>query len=74
MFKYDLNPQFPQATVCCYVGATALVHLRPGGPGLPNRGFKTKALHIQSSIRPGFEPMTSRLLQNIPCPLLRRPS
>ena len=34
-----LNPQSLQATVCCYVGAAALVHLRPGGPGLPNRGF-----------------------------------
>ena len=35
-----LKPQSPQATVCCKVGAAALVHLRPGGPGLPNRGFK----------------------------------
>ena len=36
----NLKPQSPQATVCCKVGAAALVHLRPGGPGLPNRGFK----------------------------------
>ena len=39
-----LNPQSPQATVCCYVGAAALVHFRPGGPGLPDRGFKSSVL------------------------------
>ena len=38
----SLKPQSPQATVCCKVGAAALVHLRPGGPGLPNRGFKSR--------------------------------
>ena len=37
---YVLKPQSPQATVCCKAGAAALVHLRPGGPGLPNTGFK----------------------------------
>ena len=36
----NLNLQSTQVTICCYVGAAALVHLRPGGPGLPNRGFK----------------------------------
>ena len=29
----------PQATVCCYVGAAAVVHFRPGRPGLLDRGF-----------------------------------
>ena len=42
VFYCSLKPQSPQATVCCKVGAAALVHLRPGGPGLPNRGFKKK--------------------------------
>ena len=37
---HGVNPQSPEATVCCSVGAAALVHLRPGGPGLPNWGFK----------------------------------
>ena len=35
-----LNPQTPQATVCCYVAAAALVHFRLGRPGPPARGFK----------------------------------
>ena len=35
----SLKPQSPQATVCCNVGAAALVHVRPGRPGLPARGF-----------------------------------
>ena len=39
MPRCHLNPQSPQATVCCYVSAAALVHFRPGGLGLPNRGF-----------------------------------
>ena len=38
--KIALNPQNPQATVSCYVGAAALVHFRPGRPGPPARGFK----------------------------------
>ena len=33
--KVRLTPQSPQATVCCYVGASAAVHFRPGRPGLP---------------------------------------
>ena len=40
-FALSLKPQSPQATVCCKVGAATLVHLRPGGLGLPNRGFKS---------------------------------
>ena len=36
-----LNSQSPQATVCCYVGAAALVHFRPGRPCLPARGSKS---------------------------------
>ena len=39
-FVNPLKPESPQAIVCCKVSAAALVHLRPGGPGLPNRGFK----------------------------------
>ena len=39
---FHLKPQSPQATVCCKVGAAALVHLRPGGPV-----FQTEALRTQ---------------------------
>ena len=35
-----LQPQTPQATVCCNVGAAALVHFRLGRPGPPARSFK----------------------------------
>ena len=39
-FHYNTcKPPNPQATVCCYVGAAALVHFRPGRPGLPAWGF-----------------------------------
>ena len=41
-FKPDLKPQTPQATVCCCVGAAALVPFRLGRPGPPARGFKLK--------------------------------
>ena len=37
--SYELNPQTPQATVCCYVGAAALVHFRSGRLGPQARGF-----------------------------------
>ena len=40
----SLNPQSPQASVCCHIGAAALVHFRPGEPGLPSRGFKIAAV------------------------------
>ena len=33
------KPQSPQATVCYYVGAAALVLFRPGRTGLPDRVF-----------------------------------
>ena len=46
----SLNPQSPQAIICLYVGAAALVHFRPGGPGLPNRGFKCNAEDMQCQI------------------------
>ena len=36
----SLNPQSPQVTICCYVCAAALVHLRLGRPGPPARSFK----------------------------------
>ena len=30
-----------QATICCYVGAAAMVHFRLGRPGPPAKGFKS---------------------------------
>ena len=40
----SLNPQSPQVTICCYVCAAILVHLRLGRPGPPARGFKVVLL------------------------------
>ena len=39
----NLKPETPQATICCYAGAAALVHFRLGRPGPPARGFKTNS-------------------------------
>ena len=42
VFKVSETPKVlsPQATVCCYVRAAAVVHFRRGGPGLPNKGLR----------------------------------
>ena len=44
----DLKPQSPQATVCCKVGAAALVHLRPVLGGCTILPFKTLTFFVQN--------------------------
>ena len=63
-WRSSLKPQSLQATVCCQVGAAALVHLRPGGPGLPNKGFNS-LLFIICALSVHFSTTTIKWLQQI---------